>query len=85
MVIALAVKLSCAGELKPSLEMLGHRAVQQGAFWMAGVVGFGGFGWLSWLRGMRVPTRVMVNVLWRTVARALHRAAPVWWRLALSL
>jgi len=63
-VIALAVELAGASQLQPGLEVLGYRLVQQGAFWMAGVVGFGGFGWLSWLRGMRVPTRVMVNVLW---------------------
>jgi len=35
-VVALAVELSGAGELKPSLKVLGNRAVQQGAL---GVVG----------------------------------------------
>ena len=62
-VIALAVELACASQLKPSLEMLGYRAVQQCAFGVAGVVGFGGFGWLSRFRGMRVPTRVLVKSL----------------------
>jgi len=62
-VVALAIELACAGELKPGLEVLGHRAVQQGALGVAGVVGFGGLGWLRCLRGMRVPTRVMVDVL----------------------
>ncbi|MCW2313549.1 hypothetical protein M2244_003302 [Rhodoferax antarcticus] len=41
-VVALAVELSGAGELKPSLKVLGNRAVQQGALGVAGVVGFGG-------------------------------------------
>ena len=52
-VIALAVELSGAGELKPGLEVFGNRAVQQGALGVAGVVGFGGL-------GMLVPTRVLV-------------------------
>jgi len=61
-VVALAVELACASQLKPGLEVLGHRAIQQGALGVAGVVGFGGLGWLSCLRGMRVPTRVMVKM-----------------------
>ncbi|MCW2314302.1 hypothetical protein M2244_004067 [Rhodoferax antarcticus] len=68
-VVALAVELSGAGELKPSLKVLGNRAVQQGALGVAGVVGFGGLVGLSdcsslrrlrALRGMLVPTRVRV-------------------------
>ncbi len=39
---ALAVKLTGACQLKPSLEVLGNRAVQQGLLGVAGVVGFGG-------------------------------------------
>jgi len=42
-VVALAVELAGTGQLKPSLEVFGNRAVQQGALGMAGVVGFGGF------------------------------------------
>ena len=41
-VVALAVELASAGQLKPGLEVLGYRAAQQGAFGVAGVVGFGG-------------------------------------------
>ena len=37
-VVALAVELASAGQLKPGLEVLGHRAVQQGAFGVARVV-----------------------------------------------
>jgi hypothetical protein len=77
-VIALAVELS--GD-KPTqakdLEVLGNRAVQQGALGVAGVVGFGlvgsgGGSDLSWpgrrcgigaQRNMRVPTRVMAQML----------------------
>jgi len=40
-VVALAVELASAGELKPGLEVLGYRAVQQCALGLAGVVGFG--------------------------------------------
>jgi len=40
-VVALAVKLACAGEIKPGLEVLGHRLVQQRTFGVAGVVGLG--------------------------------------------
>jgi hypothetical protein len=66
-VVTLAVELSGAGELKPSLEVLGNRAVQQGALGVAGVVGFGGLSglglrclWRGVQRGMLVPTRVLV-------------------------
>ena len=52
-VVALAVELSGTCQLKPSLEVLGNRAVQQGALGVAGVVGFGGL-------GMLIPTRVLV-------------------------
>ena len=64
-VVALAVKLSCAGELKPGLEVFGNRAIQQGALGMAGVVGFGFVGSrkLRAQRSMLVPTRVLVKVL----------------------
>jgi len=68
-VVALAVELAGACQLQPGLEVLGHRAVQQGAFGVTGVVGFG-VGWLGGLglrrlwrgvqRGMLVPTRVLV-------------------------
>ena len=49
--VALAVELSGTGQLKPSLEVLGNRAVQQGALGVAGVVGFGGFSGFSGLSG----------------------------------
>jgi len=42
-----AVELTDAGQLQRGLEVLGYRAVQQGALWVAGVVGFGGYGWLG--------------------------------------
>ena len=67
--IARAVKLTSAGQLKPGLKVLGHRAVQQGALGVAWVVGLGGLsgfsGWgrLGVLRGMVVPTRVLVKRL----------------------
>ena len=43
MVIALAVELACAGELKPYLEVLGDGLVEQGPLGVARVVelGFG--------------------------------------------
>ena len=50
MVVALAVELASAGQLKPDLEVLDYRAVQQGAFGVAGVVGFGGCSRLGRLR-----------------------------------
>ena len=89
MVIALAVELSGTCQLKPGLEVFGHRAVQQGALGMAGVVGCGELGLLSSLRDVLVPTRVLVRVrrrmlLW-SVGRALHGAAPVCRGLALPL
>ena len=71
-VIALAFELSGTCQLKPGLEVLGHRAVQQSALGMAGVVGFGELGGCSSLRGlsrlgaqrgMLVPTRVLVKML----------------------
>ena len=64
-VVALAVELPCAGEIKPGLEVFGYRAVQQGALGMAGVVGFGFVGSrkLRAQRSMLVPTRVLVKVL----------------------
>jgi hypothetical protein len=40
-VIALAVKLACAGQLKPSLEVLGYGLVQQRTLRMARVLEFG--------------------------------------------
>jgi len=49
-VVALAVKLACAGEIKPGLEVLGHRLVQQRTFGVAGVVGLGLVGGSSGLR-----------------------------------
>jgi len=51
-VVALAVELSGAGQLKPGLEVFGHRAVQQGALGVAGVVGFGGFSGLGGCRSL---------------------------------
>ena len=72
MVVALAVELSGAGQLKPRLEVLGHRAVQQGALGVAGVVSSGGLNGLSRLgslsrlgvqRGMVVPTGVLVRMM----------------------
>ena len=65
-VIALAVELAGACQLKPSLEMLGHRLVKQGALGVAGVVGFGGFSGLAGCNrlGVRVSTWVLVS-MWR--------------------
>ncbi len=37
-VVALAVELAGAGQIEPGLEVFGYRAVQQGAFGVAGVV-----------------------------------------------
>ena len=37
-VIALAVELACAGELKPGLEVPGYRAVEQGSLGVARVL-----------------------------------------------
>ena len=76
-VVALAVELPGTGQLKPSLEVLGDRLVEQGALGVARVVGFGlvgsgGGSDLSWpgrrcgigaQRNMRVPTRVMAQML----------------------
>jgi|GEM_PF-2377397 len=62
-VVTLAVELSGTCELKPGLKVLGHRAVQQGAFGVARVVGFGGLVRLGVHRGMVVPTRVLVKML----------------------
>jgi hypothetical protein len=45
-VVALPVKLACAGQLKPGLVVLGHGLVQQCAFGVARVVEFG-FGGLQ--------------------------------------
>jgi len=42
-VVALAVELAGAGQLKLSLKVLGNRAVQQGALGVEGVVSFGRF------------------------------------------
>ena len=39
--VALPVKLACAGQLKPGLLVLGHGLVQQGAFGVVRVVEFG--------------------------------------------
>ncbi len=75
-VVALAIKLTGACQLKPGLEVLGNRAVQQGAFGVAGVVDFGGLGRLGGLgvqRGMVVSTGVLVQMM----GRALHGVAPV--------
>jgi len=43
MVVALAVELACAGQLKPGLKILANGAVQQGSLGVARVVepGFG--------------------------------------------
>ena len=41
-VVTLAFELSGAGQLQLGLKVFGHRAVQQGALGVAGVVGFGG-------------------------------------------
>jgi len=46
-VITLAVEVSGTCQIEPGLEVLGNRAVQQGALGVAGVVGFGGFSGLS--------------------------------------
>ena len=56
--IARAVKLTSAGQLKPGLKVLGHRAVQQGALGVAWVVGLGGLsGFSGWGRlGVRLST-----------------------------
>jgi hypothetical protein len=40
-VVALAVELACAGQLKPGLEVVGYGLVQQRAFGVARVVEFG--------------------------------------------
>jgi putative addiction module killer protein len=40
-VVALAVELACAGQLKPGLDVVGYGLVEQGALRMAGVVEFG--------------------------------------------
>ena len=40
-VVALAVELACAGQVKPGLEVFGYRLVQQRALGMARVVEFG--------------------------------------------
>ena len=40
-VVALAVKLACACQLKPGLEVFGYRALQQGVLGVARVVEFG--------------------------------------------
>ena len=39
--VALAVELAGTCQLKPGLEMLGHRLVQRRALGVAGFVGFG--------------------------------------------
>jgi len=75
--VALPVELPGAGEFRPSLEVLGYHLVEQRALGVAGVVGFGGFGRLGWLRGMRMPMRVMVILVCRSMGRALHGATPV--------
>ena len=46
------------GQLKPSLEVLGNRAVQQGALGVAGGLCFGGLGLLLHIL---MPTRVLVK------------------------
>jgi len=40
-VVALAVELTGTGEFKPGLEVLSHRAIQQGMLGVAGVVDLG--------------------------------------------
>ena len=40
-VVALAVELACAGEIKPSLKVLGNGLVQQGTLRVARAVEFG--------------------------------------------
>jgi hypothetical protein len=40
MVVALAVELACAGQLKPGREVFGNGLVQQRALWVARVVEF---------------------------------------------
>jgi hypothetical protein len=49
-VVALPVKLACAGQLKPGLKMLGYGLVEQRAFGVARVVEL-------WL-GTRLPASV---------------------------
>ncbi|MCY1166398.1 hypothetical protein D9M73_63310 [compost metagenome] len=58
-VVALAVKLARAGQLKPGLKVLGHRAVQQSLLGVAGVVDLGS--------GWRVFTRVHVRMRLRVL------------------
>ena len=52
-VVALAVELSGTSQLKPSLEVFGNCAVQQGALGGAGVVGFSGFSGFSGCGSLR--------------------------------
>ena len=68
MVVALAVKLTGACQLKPGLEVHGHGALQQGTLGVARVVGLGGLGRLGLQhlrlgvqRGMVAPARVLVK------------------------
>ena len=56
-VLSLAVELAAAGQLKPSLEVLGDDAVEQGSLGMARVVEFG--------FGARVRTHMRMRVLLR--------------------
>ena len=72
MLVALAVELTGTGEFEPSLEVLGHCAVQQCLLGVAGVVGL----WIG--RNWRTGARILVRMrLWvRSDCGGLQGTAP---------
>jgi hypothetical protein len=60
-VVALPVKLACAGQLKPGLVMLGHCLVQQRALGVARVVALGLTGGAWVLCKHTVLCRILLN------------------------
>ena len=67
-VVALAIELACAGQLKPALKMLGYGLVEQSALGVAWVVEFG--------FGARLPARMRMRLRW--ACGGGHGAVPAW-------
>jgi hypothetical protein len=77
-VVALAVELARAGQLKPGLVVLGYRLVQQRALGVARVVELG----FDCRRGLRSSTRAVARMIVRVASslepccRRVHGASP---------